>query len=117
MEKNKESAEHSRVVDRAAPYDPRVKLNRTDFVQAIRENHDVVERPSHYQGITIDGVHIQVVDVIETFCHGDEHLAHVMTYLLRAGKKEGNPEIQDLKKAIWWIERKIKFLKARGEGE
>lgn len=63
---------------------------------------DVVNRPSHYA----DGK-IEPIDYIEDkklgFC-----LGNAVKYISRAGKKPGNDEITDLKKAIWYIERRIK---------
>lgn len=52
---------------------------------------------------------IAPIDVIEDrdldFCLGS-----ALKYIKRAGKKENNPSVQDLKKVIWYIERRIKEL-------
>jgi hypothetical protein len=40
----------------------------------------------------------------------DFHLGNAYKYIARAGKKETNKEVQDLRKAIWYIERKIQLL-------
>jgi hypothetical protein len=65
---------------------------------------DPVNRPAHYT----DGK-IEVIDYIEDkglgFC-----LGNAIKYISRAGKKYKDKEIEDLKKAIWYIERRIKEL-------
>ena len=66
---------------------------------------DVVKRPSHYQGKG----GLQAIDVIEAFgLQGNKWQA--AKYILRAGKKEKNSELQDLKKAAFYIQREIENL-------
>jgi Protein of unknwon function (DUF3310) len=55
--------------------------------------------PAHYQGD-------YVMRVIEDF-HLDFLKGTVVKYLLRAGSKNQSPELQDLKKARWYLDRKI----------
>lgn len=55
--------------------------------------------PEHYK--TSEG--IQAIDVIEFFNLG-LHLGNAAKYILRAGKKTKDPEI-DLRKAHWYINR------------
>lgn len=60
--------------------------------------------PAHYkQG------GLEAIDVIEAF-NLDFCTANAVKYLLRAGKKADNPEVQDVKKAIWYLERRVKQL-------
>ena len=63
--------------------------------------NDPVNRPSHYT----DG-NIEVIDFIEDknlgFC-----LGNAIKYISRAGKKDKSKEVEDLKKAIWYINRRI----------
>ena len=65
---------------------------------------DPVNSPSHYA----DGK-IEVIDFIEDkklgFC-----LGNVVKYVARAGKKDPEKEVEDLKKARWYLERRIKEL-------
>lgn len=69
--------------------------------------NDAVNHPSHYT----DGG-IETIDFIEakklTY-----HLGNAVKYISRAGKKDQNKTIEDLQKAVWYIERYIKVL----EGE
>lgn len=65
---------------------------------------DPINHPSHYTFGKIE-----VIDVIEDW-KLPYHLSAAIKYIARAGKKED--EIQDLKKAVWylnrWIEQKEK---------
>ena len=66
--------------------------------------NDPVNRPSHYT----DGK-IEVIDFIEDkklgFC-----LGNAIKYIARAGKKDTDKEAQDIKKAIWYLNRYLKEL-------
>ena len=65
---------------------------------------DVVNRPSHYnQGS------IETIEAIEDWNLG-YHLGNALKYVCRAGKKDPSKEVEDLNKAIWYINRKIKLL-------
>ena len=70
---------------------------------------DIVNNPPHYT----DGK-IEVIEFIEDkklgFC-----LGNAIKYISRAGKKDKNKEIEDLEKAIWYINRRIKELNEVGE--
>lgn len=66
--------------------------------------NDIVNHPSHYT----DGK-IEVIDFIEG--KGlNFHRGNAVKYIARAGKKNPEKEIEDLKKARWYIEREIKRL-------
>ena len=70
--------------------------------------HDAINHPSYY----CDGG-IETIDFIEAknLCY---HLASAVKYISRAGKKSKDTEIEDLKKAVWYIKRRIGQLeKAR----
>ena len=68
---------------------------------------DAVNHPSHYT----DGG-IETIDFIEAK-KLPYHLGNAIKYISRAGKKDENKTIEDLQKAVWYIERYIKVL----EGE
>jgi len=61
--------------------------------------------PSHYK---LGGV--EVIDAIDAwglnFCRGN-----AVKYLARAGKKDPTKVIEDLRKAVWYIEHEIAELK------
>lgn len=52
---------------------------------------------------------IEVIDIIESF-DLDYYQATAIKYILRAGKKHKETEIEDYEKALWFIDRKIKRL-------
>lgn len=58
--------------------------------------------PKHYKGD-------YVMRIIEDFSL-DFHTGTVVKYLLRSGNKPGNSNLQDLKKAAWYLQRKIDKL-------
>lgn len=69
--------------------------------------HDPVNSPSHYTTGKIE-----VADFIEDQNLG-WHLGTVVKYVCRAGKKDPAKEVEDLKKAQWYLNRKIKLLETR----
>lgn len=66
---------------------------------------DHINHPSHYGGNST----YEAVNVIEAWGLG-WHCGSAVKYIARAGKKPNNPELQDLKKARWYIDRKIAQL-------
>jgi len=67
----------------------------------MKEN---INHPIHYGG---ENNPYEAIKIIEHYklCF---HLGNVLKYVLRSDKKEN--EVEDLKKAKWYIERKIKQL-------
>lgn len=69
-------------------------------IQPLEKN---VNHPEHYGGA--DNVY-EAIKVIEAwdlgFC-----LGNAIKYISRAGKKDNNSYLQDLKKAKWYLEREI----------
>ena len=69
--------------------------------------NDVVNHPSHYT----DGK-IEVIDFIED--KGlNFHRGNAVKYISRAGKKDQSKEIEDLEKAVWYLQREIEKLKKK----
>ena len=66
--------------------------------------NDSVNHPSHYT----DGK-IEVIDFIEDKCL-NFHRGNAVKYIARAGKKNPEKEVEDLKKAAWYINREIERL-------
>lgn len=64
-----------------------------------------IDHPKHYGGDTP----YEAIKVIEAwgldFC-----LGNAVKYISRAGKKDPSKEIEDLKKANWYIQRRIEQL-------
>ena len=68
---------------------------------------DPANHPSHYT----DG--IETIDYIESK-HFPYHIGNFVKYLSRAGKKNPDETITDLKKAVWYINRYIDLLEKEG---
>ena len=66
------------------------------------DKKEMVNHPSHYQGKKFE-----VIDIIEDY-DLDFCLGNAIKYILRCGKKDES--VQELKKAIWYLERKISQL-------
>jgi hypothetical protein len=81
------------------------KLDKAHDTDKLKETLiDSVNSPSHYT----DGK-IEVIDYIEDkklgFC-----LGNAIEYISRAGKKDKTKESEDIKKAIWYLNRHIKNI-------
>lgn len=73
-----------------------------DLVNGFIEHNltsEKIDHPDHY-----NMGQIEVIDVIEDWQLGF-HLGSAVKYIARAGRKDAELEFQDLKKAIWYIER------------
>lgn len=66
--------------------------------------NDVVNHPGHYT----DGG-IETIDFIEAK-KLPYHLGNAVKYISRAGKKDPEKTVEDLKKAVWYINRYISKL-------
>ena len=66
--------------------------------------NDPVNHPSHYTSGKIE-----VIDFIE-----DQnlpfHLSNALKYICRAGKKDKDKTVEDLRKAVWYINRYIDYV-------
>ena len=67
---------------------------------------DVVNHPDHYT----DGG-IETIDFIEAK-KLPYHLGNAVKYISRAGKKDPEKTVEDLKKAVWYINRYISKLES-----
>ena len=65
---------------------------------------DNVNHPSHYT----DGK-IEVIDFIEDK-KLNYHRGNAIKYIARAGKKNPEKEIEDLMKAVWYLQREVQRL-------
>lgn len=67
---------------------------------------DPVNNPSHY---TSDKSGIDCIEIAENW---DFLLGNTLKYIWRHGKKSSSDSIEDLEKARWYLDRKIKKLKS-----
>lgn len=72
---------------------------------------DPVNHPSHY---TSDPSGIECIQITR---HRNFNIGNAIKYLWRAGLKDGNSDIQDLQKAVWYIQDEIERLQTqKGNG-
>jgi hypothetical protein len=64
-----------------------------------------VDHPSHY-----NNGKIEIIDFIEDK-KLNFHRGNAIKYISRAGLKNKDTEIEDLEKAIWYLQREIKCIK------
>ena len=67
---------------------------------------EMVKNPSHYGGVDNKYEAIKVIEAWDL----DFHLGNTVKYISRAGKKNPDKELEDLKKAKWYLDHHIKNL-------
>ena len=82
------------------PADKHVDLQKV----ADEVTHDSVSHPAHYSSGSIE-----VIDFIEDKELGF-HLGNAVKYISRAGRKDPAKTVEDLRKAVWYINRQIQML-------
>jgi len=79
-----------------------------EYAIPIRKETEMVNGPQHYGGK--DNVY-EVIKVCEAWgLDKDAYLFNVVKYVARAGKKDPQKELEDLKKAIFYLNRKVENL-------
>lgn len=74
-----------------------------------RQTNDAIDHPAHYGGADDPYEAIKVIEAWELdFC-----LGNAVKYISRAGRKDPDKETEDLGKAVWYIERKIRQLEEK----
>ena len=74
---------------------------------------ELVSHPDHYGG---EDNPYEVIKIAEaTGLDEDAYLFNVLKYIVRSGKKDDNPPVQDLKKALFYLDRRIKIIEKNGE--
>lgn len=86
-------------------------LNNKDyFIEVKEKSYDSVNHPKHY---TSHPTNIECIEITRHYCFS---IGNAIKYLWRAGLKsdasltDKQKEIEDLKKAIWYINDRIKQL-------
>jgi len=81
-------------------------------VTAQKQKPDMVNHPPHYSWLK-EVCGVEVIDIVR---HMDFDLGNATKYILRCGRKEDADKtlkekmIEDLQKAMWYINDKIKTL-------
>lgn len=78
----------------------------------MKKKREEIDHPSHYGG---DNPY-EAIRVIEAWQLGF-HLGNVVKYISRAGKKPGESILKDLKKSLWYLQRKIKNVEEEENGK
>ena len=110
--KENASSERERRGNKGSSRDDRntdqVSVQDTDQDKGRDEIHDdPINHPAHY---TYGG--IEVIDFLEA-CDFPFHLANAVKYISRAGRKDPSKTVEDLSKAVWYINRYIGLLEKR----
>ena len=67
---------------------------------------EMVNNPLHYGGVDNPYEALKVIEAWDL----DFHLGNTVKYISRAGIKNPEKELEDLKKAAWYLQRKIDNL-------
>ena len=73
------------------------------------DNKEMVNHPNHYGGE--DNIY-EAIKVIDAWELGFS-LGNTVKYISRAGKKNPGKELEDLKKAKWYLDHHIKNLQTK----
>jgi hypothetical protein len=73
------------------------------------DKKEMVNNPEHYGGVSNPYEAIKVIDAWDLgFC-----LGNTVKYISRAGKKQKEKELEDLKKALWYLQHHIETLEKK----
>lgn len=70
---------------------------------------DKIENPKHYT------THPSGIECIEITRHMNFNLGNVVKYIWRAGIKDAEPDLDDLRKAMWYLQDEINKRDNQGE--
>jgi len=70
---------------------------------------EMINHPNHYGGADNQYEVIKIIEALNL----DFHTGNAIKYLIRAGKKDPTKELEDLRKAAWYVYRKIKNLESK----
>jgi hypothetical protein len=77
-----------------------------ELLQHLKSKMEMVNHPNHYGGENNPYEAIKVIDAWELdFC-----LGNAVKYISRAGKKDPAKELEDLKKAVWYLNHRIQQI-------
>lgn len=90
-------------------FDRVVPLKNPKLAEKFTHKHNAVSNPSHYTDARISPIEYiagQSIEQLRGFCVGN-----AIKYLSRAGKKDEAKTVEDLEKAVWYIQYYIEELK------
>jgi len=77
-----------------------------ELLQHLKTKTEMVNHPQHYGG---ENNTYEAIKVIEAW-NLDFCLGNAVKYISRAGKKDASKELEDLNKAVWYLNRRIKQI-------
>jgi len=76
--------------------------------EAVEARHEMINHPAHYGGADNVYEHIKVADAWGL----NYRLGNATKYICRAGKKPGTESLQDLRKALWYLQSEIERIES-----
>lgn len=77
-----------------------------ELLQHLKNKMEMVNHPNHYGGENNTYEAIKVIEAWDLdFC-----LGNAVKYISRAGKKDASKELEDLNKAVWYLNRRIEQI-------
>jgi hypothetical protein len=77
-----------------------------ELLQHLKTKMEMVNHPQHYGG---ENNTYEAIKVIEAW-NLDFCLGNAVKYISRAGKKDVSKELEDLNKAVWYLNRRIEQI-------
>lgn len=77
-----------------------------ELLQHLKTKMEMVNHPHHYGG---ENNTYEAIKVIEAW-NLDFCLGNAVKYISRAGKKDASKELEDLNKAVWYLNRRIEQI-------
>lgn len=77
-----------------------------ELLRHLKNKMEMVNHPQHYGGENNTYEAIKVIEAWDLdFC-----LGNAVKYISRAGKKDASKELEDLNKAVWYLNRRIEQI-------
>lgn len=76
------------------------------FTTANSDEKETVDHPSHYGGKDNPYEVIKIIEALDL----DFNLGNTIKYIVRIGKKDKTKTLEDLRKALWYLQREISNL-------
>jgi len=92
----------SKITNGFIPIDP-------NSIDTDDDGFDIINKPKHYNSHPSD---IECIDIVKHHCFC---IGNAIKYLWRQGLKDGESSVKDLKKAVYYINKKIEELESDGK--
>jgi len=93
-------------IDNVCVYDAKKKFDAYEYVMKNVKEKESVNHPLHYGGDTT----YEAIKVIRAWGHDKCHcVGDALKYLCRMGKKDIADSVEDLQKAIWYLNKQLEY--------